>query len=804
MTLKNWNRKKIVFFATIVIFVAIVAFGLRLWYGSVHAPSSVDEIPNVCQKHPGETVSWKEFVKGQQTSPLWMQLEKPEVTVELDGDTDVDPDKVLKFSEEDRSFSACGVGKGRITLKSKVNKAISLSVPFEISFASKDAQTLLGAQYETIFADNIVTSDELASVTSLKIEKAADVAGLACCNNLEKIFLTSGSDVIILSNMELLGEKVEYFVEDALYGNYVSDTKWTSLAEKVYPQLSGDGKCVFVLDLNGGTIPGNTRTDDYYFCQIDADSAVDLKKYNVEKEGYTFGGWRLSKDGTTVSGQYILHENAKAEAVWKENVYRVVYNSNGGTGDLSEQQLTYTQSSTISQVVPVRTGHTFLGWSTDPAATKANYKPGDVFSKLTSENNATVQLYAVWDSNKYTVCYYDNNQMVTKQTVSYDEVLTIAKPTSREGSTFKGWSLSASNSQIKYVAEEQVKRLTEEAAGIVNLYAVWDVNVYNIVYDANGGSSAPSALTDIEYSKLISISTQRPTRVGYTFVGWSDMKLSGLIQKPSGIYEPGATVSKLTSKNNENVTLYAVWVSNPFTVKFEPNGKSGITSKSTVFYYGQSNSLSFNDWNVEGYTLVGWSFSSSNKVPEFTGTVFDRESTEKLYNKNSSNVTLYAIWDLISYTVKYDSNGGSAAPNSQTLKYDQSYTIGVAPTKTGYTFNGWKNSATGEKYAAGDSVKNLSKVNNSTVTLVADWVPISYTVQFDLGGGEPSIAPKSAIYGHSLQLPSAAEVTKEGNVFKGWKSSTDGVVYDGGASVTNLVSENGAMVTMTAQWEPAP
>lgn len=148
--------------------------------------------------------------------------------------------------------------------------------------------------------------------------------------------------------------------------------------------------------------------------------------------------------------------------------WTVSYNANGGSGAPASQTKTYGSNLTLSSTKPTRTGHTFLGWSTDKNATTATYQPGGLY---TSNSGAT--LYAVWKINTYTVSYDANGGSVApgSQTKTYGATLTLSKtkPT-RTNYNFKGWSKDKSATSPTYSAGGVY---TEDAA--VTLYAVWEL-----------------------------------------------------------------------------------------------------------------------------------------------------------------------------------------------------------------------------------------------------------------------------------------------------------------------------------------
>ena len=234
--------------------------------------------------------------------------------------------------------------------------------------------------------------------------------------------------------------------------------------------------------------------------------------------------------------------------------------------------------------------------------------------------------------------------------------------------------------------------------------------IYIIYYDANGGTGAPP--TQMIYIDLaIPLSSIIPTLQGFTFLGWGKTPIDAY-----ATYQPGGSYS-----GNSPITLYAVWESKN-TVTYDANGGSGtVTVKfhsggylnvSTKIVTGYSGIVP----TRPGYTLLGWSTNRTAKTPDL--------AYNELYGQIRSllllsNVTVYAVWKEIVYSVSYDANGGFNAPAMQTKKYDVALPLSEAiPIREGYTFLGWSASktATTATYQAGGSYT----VNND-VTLYAIW-----------------------------------------------------------------------------------
>lgn len=146
---------------------------------------------------------------------------------------------------------------------------------------------------------------------------------------------------------------------------------------------------------------------------------------------------------------------------------------------------------------------------------------------------------------KYTVSYNANggSGAPSAQTKWHGTTLKLSttKPT-RTGHSFQGWATSASGS-VAYAAGANY---TANAG--VTLYAVWKANTYKVSYNANGGSGAPSAQTKT-YGKTLTLSSTKPARTNYTFLGWATSASA-----TAATYSAGGSYTA-----NSAATLYAVW-----------------------------------------------------------------------------------------------------------------------------------------------------------------------------------------------------------------------------------------------------
>ena len=244
--------------------------------------------------------------------------------------------------------------------------------------------------------------------------------------------------------------------------------------------------------------------------------------------------------------------------------YAVTFNANGGSGAPSSQTKWHGESLTLSSTMPTRTGYTFQGWATSSTASSVSYSAGATY---TANEGAT--LYAVWEAITYTVSYSANggSGAPPSQTKTYGVDLTLSsvRPT-RTGYTFAGWNTGSDGAGTDYSAGGSYA-----VNAAVTLYAKWTIDTYVVSYDANGGSGAPPSQTKT-YGVSLTLSSTRPTRANYEFVGWSASSTA-----TGATYAAGGSYTE-----NAGAKLYAVWklsywaptVSSPSAVRCDSSGAS--------------------------------------------------------------------------------------------------------------------------------------------------------------------------------------------------------------------------------------
>lgn len=226
-----------------------------------------------------------------------------------------------------------------------------------------------------------------------------------------------------------------------------------------------------------------------------------------------------------------------------------------------------------------------------------------------------------------------------------------------------------------------------------------------ITYSATvsaGDSGISSTSGSGWYAEGASVSASASCATGYHFSRWTGYVSSTL-----------STISFIMP--DENVTITAFSEPNIYTITYNDNGSTSGSTSSSSHTYNVSKSLTQNGYTKTGYTFLGWSTSSTATSATYT----DGQSVSNLSTTHNDTVTLYAVWKANTYTINYDANGGSGAPDSQTKTHDVPLTLSTTiPTYEGYTFLGWStsSSATEVEYSAGGSY-----TTNATTTLYAVW-----------------------------------------------------------------------------------
>ena len=523
------------------------------------------------------------------------------------------------------------------------------------------------------------------------------------------------------------------------------------------------------------------------------DVAQALMANAFTRTGYTFAGWAAAEgSGSTVvyTDQQVVKNLATNDgavvdlyATWTMNprYYAVRFNPNSGEGEAYVQDIECGVATALTSNRFARTGYGFAGWAAaEGSGSTVVYTHGQIVTDLASEGE-TNDLYAVWTANRYWVAFEGNGAdggTMEAQAFTYDvaEALT-SNAFTRTGYGFAGWAATEdSGSTVVYADSEVVSNLTAEADATNTLWATWTANTYTVRFNPNGGSG--DVITQgftYDQSQNLANNTFEPPEPLKSFAGWATNETG------KAVYANGAEIQNLTAEADGTVDLYAVWGDDSYTVAFDGNGATGGTMEPQVFKHGGTDTLTPNAYVRTGCGFANWTNVSKNVYSD--GASFTAPAT-------GIGETLYAVWT----NNTHDCTFGRSEDNQRRKYGEKLDPLPGEPSKTGYTFEGWTTNGT-------DKVDLESfTMPDYDVVFTPLWTPITYTIAFD-GNGTTSgaMTPTNVKYDVEIALPSNHYVWA-GHEFVRWTNSV-GNVFEDGASVKNLATTDGAIVTLYAVWQ---
>lgn len=373
------------------------------------------------------------------------------------------------------------------------------------------------------------------------------------------------------------------------------------------------------------------------------------------------------------------------------NLLELSYNANGAdagtvpasTGETLHSGATVAAAANTGNLA--KTGHTFTGWNTMANGGGTAYAAG---ANVTVTADTT--LYAQWQVNNYTL-HFDTKggSSVPDQTVVFGAKATAPVVPTKAGHTFAGWYKDAGFTQPWDFTTDTMP------AADTTLHAKWTVNQYKVHYDANTGSGAtPDTVGN--YDATVQLANSNFTKTGHTFTGWNTMANGG-----GTTYAAGDNFH-LTG----DVTLYAQWRKNNYTLTFDSKDGSPVPSQ-TVEYGAKATEPT--PPTKTGHTFAGWYKDAGLANPWNFGTD----------TMPDTNTTLYAKWTVNQYKVHYDANTGAGTMSDTVGNYNSTVQAAANSfTKAGHAFTGWNTEAngTGTPYAAGANIQLTGDV-----TLYAQW-----------------------------------------------------------------------------------
>jgi len=302
------------------------------------------------------------------------------------------------------------------------------------------------------------------------------------------------------------------------------------------------------------------------------------------------------------------------------------------------------------------------------------------------------------------------------------------------------------------------------------------LTLHTVTFESNGGSAVDS-ISNVLWGSIITAPAD-PTRSNYTFDGW---------YTDDGIFADKWNFD--ADVVTRDITLYAKWTADQYTVTYHANGATGGTAPTdnVSYLYGATVTLlGFGSLERSGYTFTGW-----NTAADGNGTAYAAGSSITI----TDDVTLHAQWTANTYDITYESLNGASNSNPATYTYSVGVSSFADPgTRTHYTFEGWYDAETG-----GNEVTSISDTTTGDKTLYAIWTADSHTVTYKANGGTGSDHVENTTYdaNYTVAVLSGTGISRTGYTFTGWNTQANGsgTAYAAGDFVT--ISSDMALY---AQW----
>lgn len=466
--------------------------------------------------------------------------------------------------------------------------------------------------------------------------------------------------------------------------------------------------------------------------------------------------------------------------------YRLGYDANGGTGQVpsrTEAGKTETAASRMNGTVRLaadKSAGPESGTIADDrrVLTDTTARQDDGTSQRTiTRSDGSVRVETIATTGAVSGCqvYYPAGTRITLATAKVDSDCWDSSQIGKTNRTFYGWSANTDAHDRDVPVGDTMDRNTLNAnarteivmpARAKTVYALWAINP-TLSYNVNtpAGSNAPGtpASQTVPYNTAAADKSgwaagDTGKIPGYRFDGW--------YTAPNG----GNKYDFNTPLTN-NVTVYAHWVGNGYTVRFAGNGATGGGTPDQAFQYNIGQNLHRNGFVRDGYTFTGWKRADNQQA------YGDGQWVTNLTTQPNGIVTMVAQWSANEAHIRYNPNppagkttGGQGTPNWDGHTGDTP-TIGQNGwTIDGYTFAGWTTSpdGSGARYAPG-----ASWTANGTLTLYAQWTPGQAGLTYDGNGATGGKTdPQTGKTDEKINVRDNG-FTRDGYTFVTWNTQAD-------------------------------
>ena len=499
----------------------------------------------------------------------------------------------------------------------------------------------------------------------------------------------------------------------------------------------------------------------------------------TRKTGYKLEGWYNGTTKVSSSNTYTFAPTANITLTAKWSVYNIIIPVNvspTGAGTTSPSPFTGQEGSYVYITATPATGYEFAYWT--DGVDNTHYVNNPQHIRMLSVKTLT----AYFTLKSYTVTWNANDGTVSPASTTKTHGSTLGTlPTPTRASTaeysytFAGWFTAATGGTQITASTIVTKDVT--------YYAHWTATKrsYTATFNGNGGGTpSPSTITKKYNTALGTLPIC--TRTGYTFLGWYTAS-------------SGGTKISTTTVVTKDITYYAQWSINSYTLTFNPNGGTVTQTSKNLEYnsaYGTLPTPTRASNAQYTYTFAGWYTAATGGTQVTTATKMAAKDT-----------TVYAHWtsNIRSYTVSYQTTYGTLNKTSQSVAYNSkgscTLTIPDNTAEFTYTFVGWYTAANGGGTKVGSELTLETPAIKGTVTYYAYVTRStkSYTHTFNANGGG-TVSPATITKAYNTALGTLPTVSRTGYTFVGWFDTS---AASGGTQATTSTKVTGTK-TWYARW----
>ena len=486
------------------------------------------------------------------------------------------------------------------------------------------------------------------------------------------------------------------------------------------------------------TFNGNGATSGGMAAQtFTYDEAKNLSTNRFAKIEHDFVGWNTKADGTGDSfadgaevTNLIPEGTITLYAQWTPNVYAIIFNANGGTGEMSAQKLKKGESQKLAKNVFKKDDYAFWYWNTKADGTGTRYNDEQAVKDL-APLGQTIELFAIYSRERYEhlgdIVFDGTNYVDTGVYLFNDR-----------------------NIDRDFVVTFEIKDFTVagELATLMNSLDERDQKYAGMVFRFNGGNQlsfvANNSATQKTEKPYGTNSGQKVTikRIGKTLYFALNDEVDAEFYnftELSGSFDYPVTFGASLDGNKQPWRYFTGTLSNLKVelldeedkmgkIKFDANGGTGTMAYQSILE-GQTAKIKSNAFSHVSYRFVEW-----NTKADGTGERYSDEEVVSNLVSAGEEITLYAQWAIYDYKVVFHANGGTGSMAAQTFTNAVAQALNEnAFTKSGYSFAFWNTKAdgSGQSYQDKEIVSNLASVNG-TVDLYAIYEKDSYKHNGDI------------------------------------------------------------------------